>query len=156
MRLPKRSQSLNADSPVGAAPKRVPRASPARIGERTSARVPDAITAGTPAAAASSAAAILLSIPPLPVALERPIAAPRAAAPSEMSVARSSPGACVRTPSTLVSRTSSRARRSTATWAASASLSPNAISSVAVASFSFTTGTAPSANSAPSVSRRFE
>src|SRR6185312_10547533 len=42
-----------------------------------------------------------------------------------------------------VSSTSSRACSITATWAASASLSPNVISSVAVESFSFTTGTTP-------------
>ena len=42
-----------------------------------------------------------------------------------------------------------------ATCAASASLSPNAISSVAVASFSFTIGTAPSAKSASSALRAF-
>ena len=44
---------------------------------------------------------------------------------------------------------------STATCAASASLSPKVISSVAVASFSFTTGTAPSSNSASSALRAF-
>ena len=54
-----------------------------------------------------------------------------------------------------VSSTSSRARSSTATWAASASLSPKVISSVAVESFSLTIGTRPQASSVSSVRRAF-
>ena len=114
----------------------------------TSSPGPSAITVAMPAPAASSAAATLLSIPPRPSALPGPKTAERAAAPSSISGALA--GAH---PGTDVSSTSSRARTSTATCAASASLSPKLISSVAVASFSFTTGTAPSANSAPSALR---
>ncbi len=68
---------------------------------------------------------------------------------------RASPVHACSTPSTSVRRTSSRARTRIATCAASASLSPNAISSVAVASFSLTIGTAPSAKSACSALRAF-
>ena len=58
-------------------------------------------------------------------------------------------------PSASVSSTSRRARSRTATWAASASLSPNVISSVAVESFSLTTGTMPQRSSVSSVARAF-
>ena len=54
-------------------------------------------------------------------------------------------------PSTSVSSTSRRACSSSATWAASASLSPKVISSVAVESFSLTTGTTPQRSSVSSV-----
>ena len=54
-------------------------------------------------------------------------------------------------PSTSDSRTSASARTRWATSAASRSLSPNRISSVATASFSFTTGTTPSCSSRSSV-----
>ena len=55
----------------------------------------------------------------------------------------------------LVSRTSSRASSSTATWAARKSLSPKVISSVAVVSFSLITGTTPHSTSRRRVWRAF-
>jgi hypothetical protein len=96
------------------------------------------MTLGIPAAAASSAAATLLSMPPLPIALPGRNTALLAALPSAITAALASS-----TPSTEVRSTSSCARTSIATCAASVSLSPKEISSVAVASFSFTTGTTP-------------
>ena len=69
-RLPCRSQSLNADAGSAAA-KRVPRARPASASARIPVAAPSAITVGMPAPAASSAAAILLSIPPRPTARSR-------------------------------------------------------------------------------------
>ena len=54
-------------------------------------------------------------------------------------------------PSASVSSTSRRALRISATWAARASLSPKVISSVAVESFSLTTGTMPQRSSVSSV-----
>ena len=54
-----------------------------------------------------------------------------------------------------VSRTSSRASSRIATWAARKSLSPKVISSVAVVSFSLTTGTTPHSSSRRSVWRAF-
>ena len=111
----------------------------------------EAITEATPPSAASSAALILLDMPPRPSVDPAPRRARRASAPSAIT---SAPG-CASTPSTEVSRSSWRARRRTAICAARASLSPKVISSVAVASFSFRIGIAPSANSARRAFRTF-
>jgi hypothetical protein len=71
------------------------------------------------------------------------------------SAASSWRGSAVWTPAVLVSSTSSRASSMIATCAARKSLSPKVISSVAVVSFSFTTGTARQASSRASVWRAF-
>ena len=58
-------------------------------------------------------------------------------------------------PGVSVSSTSSRAPSSSATWAERKSLSPKVISSVAVVSFSLTTGTARHSSSLRSARRAF-
>ena len=153
--LPKRSQSLNA----GLARARRRRSACRAARRRGSARArdspcPPAITVGIPAAAASSAASTLLRIPPRPSAArlaERGVAA-RCALGEQLRARASRARASRRRRPPSAGRAAGRATR-TATCAASASLSPKVISSVAVASFSFTTGTAPSANSASSALR---
>ncbi len=116
------------------------------MGSSTASPAPPAMTVGIPAAAAIRAASTLLSMPPRPRCDASPNAASSVAAPSETSSAPGVPGLRVKTPSTSVRSTSSRARTRIATWAASVSLSPKVISSVAVTSFSLTTGTAPASN----------
>ena len=151
--LPNRSQSLKADSLRSAAAKRVPLGSPARIGPSTRRRRRRRSRSG--------------SRPPRPARRRAPCCASRPCragssspssrlAPAAPSASSSAPGR-PRRPRVdavdLLRSTSSRARTRTATCAASASLSPKVISSVAVASFSLTTGTTPSAKSALSALR---
>ena len=110
------------------------------------AAVPLQITAGMPASLAISAAATLLRIPPEPKAdVRSPISRPLERGEvvdldSTSSAPGSARGSAVWRPSTSVSRTSRRASSRIATWAARKSLSPKVISSVAVVSFSLTTG----------------
>ena len=124
-------------------------------------RVPSQITLGIPASLAISAAATLLRIPPEPKAEVRsPISAmPSSSEKSPTSGSGWRPGrrrgSALWRPSTLESSTSSRASSRIATCAARKSLSPKLISSVAVVSFSLTTGTTPQAISRRRVRRAF-
>ena len=87
-------------------------------------------------------------MPPAPRDVGGPSTAAPSSAPSATTVAPGTPGGWLITPSAEVSRNSLAARRRTATCAASTSLSPKLISSVAVASFSFRIGTAGTSKSA--------
>ena len=153
-------QSLKLGALPAWAAKLVPTAPPAAAVASVPGVVPLQITAGIPASLAISAAATLLRMPPEPKAEVRsPIAS---AARAEKSVtagissaAGSSAGSALSRPSMLVSRTSSRASSSSATWAARKSLSPKLISSVAVVSFSLITGTTPQATRRRRVCRAF-
>ena len=109
--LPKRNQSLKADSLRSAAVKRVPRASPARMGARTTSPRPSAITVGIPAAAylrGDDLAAHAAATEGRPLPSTSP-----ARAPSARSSAPGFSGARVYTPSTSVRSTSRLARTST-------------------------------------------
>jgi len=120
-----------------------------------------ATTVGMPAAEAIIAASTLVAIPPMPWAFwlswvpwpalrPRPSLIPSRSARSLTSVIRcASPrrGSPSYRPSTSESRMSAPARVTCATSAASRSLSPNLISSVATVSFSLTTGSTPSSSS---------
>ena len=138
----------------------MPTASPPAAASSDPGRVPSQITLGIPASLAISAAATLLRIPPEPKAEVR---SPISISPSSEKSSTSSTGAASGSalgsalwrPSTLESRTSSRASSRIATWAARKSLSPKLISSVAVVSFSLTTGTTPHSISRRSVCRAF-
>ena len=154
------SQSLKLDALPPCAAKRVPIASLRAAAIRVPAFVPLQIVAGVPDSAAISAAATLLRMPPEPKAEVRsPIAMPSRRPKSSTTSISSAPGSrrgsprC--RPSTSESRTSSRASSRIATCAARKSLSPKVISSVAVVSFSLTTGTTPHSISRRRVCRAF-
>ena len=117
-----------------------------------------AMTVRTPDQAAILAAAILEAMPPLPPVLPGPPASDSRAwstsTISSMSDADGSRrGSADSRPGVSVSRTSSPAPTRWATSAARRSLSPKRISSSATASFSLTTGTAPSSRRRRTVPR---
>ena len=111
-----------------------------------------------PAAVAMSAATTFERMPPEPwVEVDCVIASSSSAAKSSTrstsDALGSRRGSAVCSPSELVRITRRPAPTRIATWAARKSLSPKVISSVAVVSFSLTTGTAPHSSSLPSVWR---
>ena len=114
-----------------------------------------ATTVGIPASVAIMAASTLVAIPPVPTATvppapARPRVTPARSARLRTSVIRRAPGwrgSVSYSASTSDSRISAPARTTCATSAASRSLSPNRISSVATVSFSFTMGRIPSSSS---------
>ena len=117
------------------------------------------MTTSVPAAAASAALPNLLAIPPVEYALPFPFACPSSrsvTAGRTPTRRRRPPPASARNPFTVVSSTSACAPASIAVRDASASLSPNLISSVATTSFSFTMGTTPFSSSFPKLRSAFK
>ena len=138
--------------------KRVPWGSPRAAAAIAPGASPLVITVSMPAAVAISAATTFERIPPEPSGepawpMSRLSSTAKSSTVSMSFAAASRRGSAVYSPSVSVSISSRPAPRSTATWAARKSLSPNEISSVVVVSFSLMTGTTRQSSSLRSVWR---
>ena len=136
----------------------VPTCSPAARRASGRSSEPEQITLSIPAVMRMRLARILVIMPPVPTAVVESPADPMMAASilstrGMNSAAGSSDGLAVYRPSMSESVTHRSAETRQLTSAASVSLSPNLISSTAVVSFSFTTGTTPKSSRRVSASR---
>ncbi len=133
-------------------------ATPVTAASSTPSRDAWAMTAFTPDQAAILAAASFEAMPPLPRAEPVPPAMDSSTLSTSMISSMSEAdesrrGSAVSKPGASVSSTSRSAAMRWATRAARRSLSPKRISSSAMASFSFTTGTTPRSSRRPRVAR---